>query len=201
MRWRNFRRGMKDAWPAWLALGGIAAGAGLGILTGAILPPTWGHFAAGYLQLAGLSVVALGVASKVGITGKSILARVRDWFRRTFLKPQPAHIGMGAVSAAGILSGKASFRAGIKEDAPLDAQVAALWKELRRAQDQMDSLETKLENAAGELRREIEQEASERKEADAAIRADQVRIHVGGWEWEAVGVVWVAVGIVLGTFF
>jgi hypothetical protein len=197
MRWRNFWREMQEAWPAWLALGGIAALAGLGVLTAAIFDPSWGHFASGYLQLAGLGVVAWGLADRVGFSGRSILAHWQDWLRRAFVMPEPDLIeaGYDEVPTPSWLGG---LGPGIDEGAPLGVQVAELWKALRRVQNQADTLEAKLDAAVRGLRREIEQETRERKEADAAIRADQVTIHVRGWGMELAGVLWVSVGIMLG---
>jgi len=203
IRWRLlFATLTRGAFPAWLAVGGIAWAYVIGWSASRIFSTDAAaavRHAGTLLQVFGVINVAIGLRE----TGRLFPGRpstvhgVRDWLGQVvaaFRPPQPiaAQAQAGGMAFTG---GKARMRRGVGADASVDHRLAVLEANLNALQEEMDAELRDLATKINRVRTDLGAERDERKKADdTALRLIE-EATIGGLNLEAVGVVWLMLGL------
>lgn len=197
-RRRAFIVALKDPWPVWMVLSGIAVAAVLGFAlsrnaSGGV------RYAGAILQVFGLGTVAGGLSRiRRDFDRPSLLEKVFAWLRQlgaTFRRPTPialeAHAG-GFFTVSG--EARLIHKAG--PDSSLDRRVAILEENLNRLRDELDAKDQKIRNDLSTLTGTIEEERRAREMEARRIRRRLEELAVGGLHLELVGLTWLTLGVV-----
>ncbi len=197
-RVRTLRVVLADAWPTWLAIGGVLGAAMLGVLlrsSGEARARTAGML----LQLFGLATVAVGLSKTRQLFGRpSVVARVASWFGRlwsVFAPSKSATVHVQGVASVA-LAGSARVRVGAAPDATLDRRVAVLEQNYELLQKQVDQQEVQTNERLRALQSQVQAEATARQAEDRLTAGKLEDMAIGGLHLEGVGVLWLLLGVV-----
>jgi hypothetical protein len=197
-RWRRLRAVLLEAWPTWVAIGGIALAAVLGWITstsasGAI------RYAGTVLQVFGLLTIAVGLRHMRKLFGRpTVPRRVRDWFGRfaqAFRRPEPVTL-KGTAAGIAMVTGEARVRLGAGAGASLEQRLSVLESNLNQLQDELDAKICELRSKSDEMRNDLRREGEERRAADDTVSRRIEEVAIGGLHLEIVGLVWLMLGVI-----
>jgi hypothetical protein len=199
-RARTLRSLLAEAWPTWLALGGLAGA----LVVGGLTRPadearvrTTGML----LQLLGVGTVAVGLSQTRRLFGRaSAVQRVGSWLSRLWSVVAPSRSAtvhaVAAAAGAVALTGSARARVGAGPDTPLDRRVAILEENHNLLQQRVDQQEIETGKRVQAVRTEIQAERRAR-EAEHRLTAGKLEeLAVGGLHLESVGVLWLLLGVI-----
>jgi len=192
IRWRILVEAMKNAWPTWLAIGGIA----LSVAAGWVFSPDVSatvRYAGTSLQVLGLATVAIGLSETRRLFGRPSLPRkISGWFRRlaaafTIPKPQTLQVSNGVIAS---VTGKGRMVRGLGQGASLEDRVSLLEEDLNQLRDELDVEKQEIRQKIKTVREHLERETQERRveNQQAARRIEELA--VGGIHLEIVGLLW-----------
>lgn len=198
IRWRTLVVALKDAWPTWLALGGIALPVTVGWVFSQDVSAAV-RYAGTALQVLGLATVTIGLSETRRLFGRPSLPRkIWRWFRQlaaAFATPKPITLQVSdAVSVA--MTGDARVVRGAGPGASLEDRVSVLEENLSRLRDELDVKKQEFRQEIQTVREHIERETQERRAENqqAARRIEEMA--VGGLHLEIVGLSWLVLGVV-----
>jgi hypothetical protein len=159
------------------------------------------RFAGLFLQVLGIGTIAWGLGSKGKLYSLPGAAeRLREWLARfPGRRGEPIHVRIQGLSEGVSVSEEVTAVLGSGPDATVEQRLAVLEQNLNGVRAQVST-----------LHRLIRQEVSERRDADATertsreqqvseIQARLQNLSVGGIDIEWRGVLWVGLGVILGT--
>lgn len=204
VRWRSLFAVLKNAWPMWLAVGGVAAAFAAGSILSWFLSPTLSaavRYTGTMLQLLGLGMVAIGLGETRRLFRQpSLRAKIAGWFGRlaaAFTVPQPitgqASL-LGAVRAT--LTGEGRLVSGVRPGAPLEERVSVLEENLDRLRDELDARIQRLRQELATMKENIQRETQNRELNDQKITRMIEEVSIGGLHLEIVGLSWLILGVV-----
>ncbi len=190
---RLLRHAFAGAKPFWIAVIGFAAAAVLYRLAGATV-------ATGFLELAGLALVALDHERRRSEAGRpGLLAAGWAWLRgfpALFRRPRPIHLEAHlttSVEVAGDLTVVQTPGPG----ATLEDRVKILEQELNRARQRHDRDLTAVTARVDHLAADVARERDERARRIADLDRKVTELSAGDVDLETVGLSWLTVGVVL----
>lgn len=153
------------------------------------------------LQVSGIATIAWGIRGKRKLFRRPSLAeRAREWIKRfpdLLRKPEPINVSMSAtISGVAGMSAAGVLLAGSNS---LEDRVSRLEKRLKETEARLAGTEQRLHDEVTTLRDAAASEKAAREQADRAILTQLESFSVGELHIEAMGAVWVFVGIVLAT--
>ena len=188
------------AWPVWLSIGGVLLAITGGWVVATLLAGDFSaavRYGAILLELAGLAVVARGIRDTRALFNRKTWIQEFWEARPARHRSQVINVGSASVSiSAGSVQVHASGSVGTANT--IENRVATLEAKARELRELSEN-----------LRRDISLEAQARRDAvgaEAGARADEDRkLHAlidtalaGGLRIEAIGLVWLAVGLIAG---
>jgi hypothetical protein len=198
IRWRPLLALLREAWPTWLAIGGLALAATIGYITSST-PGDGVRFGGTILQIMGLFTVALGLWKTRQLFGRpSLVASLKGYLKRlgrVFQQPKPV-TGSGSITLPAFdIRGEGRFRHGLPAGASLDQRVDALEKNLDLLERKFDSKTQNVNKRFAELDERVQRETKERSAADEKVMTQIEEVAVGGLHLESVGLVWLIFGV------
>jgi hypothetical protein len=154
------------------------------------------------LQISGVLTVAIGLRDRRRIFwGKGLLQSFFQWLNRfPRSAPKPHTISaQGIASASAVGSAYAFGWQNIHGDATVKDRLAVLERNLNSVKQLALDARTQAQLEAVRLRSDLESESHERKTSDDAIRSKLESVGAGNLHLESAGVVWLILGIILGT--
>lgn len=187
----------------WLTLGSIVVlvvAPGLWTCSG----ETRLRFAAMFLQLLGIVLVAIGIRDS-----RSLFARPSLWQHTltwmcslgAALRPRLKHVSASAtINFEADGTGRTTSSA-IVSSAPrtVEERIAALAEELNQLRQQSFARHEALDSQVKTMAKRIEVEAKERRDSDGHIRALLEAEAAGGLHLEVIGLCWLIVGTIVGS--
>ena len=163
------------------------------------------------VRIAGFLVTLLGGALVLkGITGTQHLfnkprlyRRVTAWLRRLppiFARRGIIHAAGFAVTASATVSARGHVRVNPKDPSSVSSRVDAIEENLRRVDDRISQVETRVDQEVKSVRELVDSERSERARGHPTLDARLEEAAAGDLDLELVGVWWLIVGQVLGSF-
>lgn len=152
------------------------------------------------LQLLGLITTGFGIRDTRRLFGRpTLLESVRRWLRA--LPPfQPKSVTLTASAALGLgASGEAYVSRG-SGTGSVEDRLAAIEENLKALREIVFAKAAALENKTRELKQEIQEETGQRTAEDRRIEMLMRSANTDGLWLAAVGLLWIAAGIVLATF-
>ena len=153
------------------------------------------------LSAAGIVTVVYDISSKRRAAGRpSALARLKSWWGRRprWQQSVNANIFGNAAAVSGAFA-NAHALIGPTPGPSTDQRVAALERAFNDLSERVARSETEADEALRDVRQRISDEAAAREQQDRANRELINEGLAGGLDWAAVGVVWLALGLVLST--
>ena len=198
VRWRILAVVLKDAWPIWLALGGVALAWATGWLF-STTPSGAVRWAGMMLQVLGLSTVAIGLRKMRRLFERPALGRrILSWFGRfaiAFKAPKPVTLQVSGIeSMTGADEVRVVRRVG--PGATLDQRVAVLEENLNLLRDELNTRVQRVHRDLATVREDVQRESQERTAADEKTARIIEEIGIGGLNLEMVGLFWLVVGVV-----
>jgi len=197
VRWRTLTAVLRDAWPIWLALGGVI----LAFMTGWLLSTTLTtavRYSGTMLQILGLSTVAYGLRQMRRMFDRpSLRAGILSWLRRlaaAFTGPKPISLQASA-GAFGMVTGDARLIRSVRPGATLDERVSILEENLKLLRDELDTRLQGVRQELGTVKESIERESQERRVADEKTARKIEEVAIGGLHLEEVGLFWLFLGV------
>lgn len=198
-RRQAFLAAVAEAWPLWLAIGGIGVATALAY----ILAQDLEHqvlYVGVALEIFGIISVAIGVGDVRRSFGRPPLAaELRSWFaqlRGAFVAPQPitGH-ALATVSAVAMLGRlRAQVRAG--QGSPIERRVELLEQAVDQLWNEIDHQAKEANQAVVRVESEIHRERDERVLQFQELSRKTEDFAVGGVRLELVGIVWLSIGCV-----
>jgi hypothetical protein len=200
-RLRILRAVLAEAWPAWLAIGGVVAAVVIGRLL-ASTPEAEVRIAGMLLQLLGLGTVAVGLSQIRRLFGRpSVVERLTGWFKRvTFIfgRRKDANVYVHAATGGVTLAGSARVRIGASPDAPIERRLAILEENVNHLQKEVDEDVNELRGRIAQVRSQIDRETQERRADDRLTASRLEDVAIGGLHLESIGLLWLVLGV-MGT--
>jgi hypothetical protein len=197
-RRRAFIVALKNAWPFWMVLSGIAIAAVFGFALSKNASASV-RYAGAILQVFGLGTVAFGLSQiRRYFCRPSLLERVFAWLRQlgaTFRRPTPITLEAHAGGFATV-SGEAALIHKAGRDSSLDRRVTILEENLNRLRVELDAKDQKIRNDLSTLTGTIEEERRARETEVRRISSQLEELAVGGLHLELVGITWLTLGVV-----
>jgi len=199
IRWRSILVALKDAWPTWLALGGIALSFGVGRLVSPDLSAAV-RYAGTVLQVLGLATVAFGLSKIRRLFGRpSLPLKIWGWFRQlasAFETPKPITL-QASIEVSVVMSGDLSVVRAAGPGASLEDRVSVLEENLSRLRDELAVKKQKFQEGIQTVKEQIERETQERRTENQQIARRTEELAVGGLHLETVGLLWLVFGVVV----
>jgi hypothetical protein len=197
IRWEALWKALKDGWPAWLAIGGLLVAFGLGAALGKT-SQTSILYAGTLLQFFGLVLVAKGLSDvRREFDRPSFFARLRSWLTQVataFRAPQTISLtASAAIAFAG--AGSATLGRARNANATVEERVAVLEADLEALRTEHTKHVARFSSEVSRLGTDLKSELQARTSADTALRSKIEAFAVGGLHLEAVGLIWLSVGI------
>jgi hypothetical protein len=189
---------LKDAWPLWLAIGGIALSVSTGRMFSKELSETV-RYAGTALQVLGLATVAYGLSQTRQLFGRpSLRSNICGWFRKlaeAFVAPKPVslQVSNGVIASVGL---DAQLVRVAGEEASLEHRVSVLEKNLNQLRDELNANKKEFQQKIKTIRERIDSETQERRTEDEQTAKRIEELAVGGIHLEIVGLWWLFFGIV-----
>lgn len=192
---------------------GIALVVPLAVLWGAVAvtsgPAAAGRHGGAVLELLGFVVAAYGLQEKVAqVTDRlGLRGRVAGWLRRAWRrikmafgwKPPGQTIGAPAAQVTvEVPDVRVSTTAA--PDPTLDERVDNLEREVDRIRKSIRDVEADLHRARAEIEAEIEDVRSDLRDVEDELEDLVRRLAIGSLHWEATGLLWFALGVVVATW-
>jgi hypothetical protein len=168
--------------------------------------------AGGFLQVAGLLTVAVGISTvrrDFGLPGtlSEIFTEVWDCLRatglhlwRTFGHRSPKVLVAGTVSITARGNLRAHGKGRLGPNASTDQRLTTLENKVDRLEDAAWKLREDLEQEVERRQQAITTEGKIREDAGRALQERLSKVAVGGIRLQTVGLVWLFVGILLATW-
>ena len=205
IRWSALWSLMRDAWPTWLALAGLAVAWLLAYGVARVATFTLGaqvRYAGTLLQIFGLATIAFGLSQIRQLFGRpSFFANVKSWFKRlgTLFGPaRPVSIHGLASAGATLTAGSLRVITNAPAGATMDQRMAIVEETLKRIYAELDETNSRVQSQLNSATTAIQQETVERSSADDTLNKRIEEFAVGGLHLETVGLVWLLTGV-LGT--
>ena len=197
IRWRTLAAVIWDAWPIWLAVGGVVFAFVASWLL-STTPTDAVRYTGTWLQIFGLSTVAFGLRQMRRIFDRpSFRAAMLNWFRRlaaAFTGPKP--ISLQALAGAfAMTGGDLRLIRGVRPGATLEERVSILEENLKLLRDELDTRLQGVRQEVGTVKESIERESQERRSADEKTARKIEEVAIGGLHLEVVGLVWLLLGV------
>ena len=154
-----------------------------------------------WLQVLGVSMVAIGLKQTRDLFDvPSVKEQALNWLKRFPKVFARREIIKGTISIEGA-PGKMKAYGTVepKPDASIEERLNALEEKYKQLNQKLIAARNEIEVEAQRLDENLEEERRTRDEADAAIREQLESFSVGGLHLESVGLIWLLVGITLGT--
>lgn len=197
VRGRILAAALRDAWPAWLLIGGGLVAFTPGWLFSTPLS-TAVRYAGTTLEIFGLATVAIGLGQMRRLFDRpSLHARIFGWFGRfaaAFKSPKPI-FAQASVAGAGTAVGKPRVSSRAPLGTSLEKRVTLLEENLDRLQAELDTKVHEMHGELGTMRQDIQRESEARKAADEDTTRKIREVAVGGLHLEEVGLVWLLFGV------
>ncbi len=198
VRWRALLTVLKDAWPIWLALGGVVLAFAAACFLSPTLPAAI-RSAGMILQIFGLSTVAIGLSKMRRLFGRpSVGTGIFGWFRRlaaAFTVPEPTTVRMSGADAR-TATGEVRVVIGVRPGAPLEERVSLLEENLDRLRHELDAGVQELRHGLATVKEDIQRETQERQVEDQKTAHKIEDVAIGGLHLETVGVFWLILGVI-----
>lgn len=189
-----------EAWPAWLGAAGILAALALGWVA------AWAahkdgaaaaRFASIALELAGLVTVAIGLRETRELFGRK--TGLQEWREKTPKWPGSIVVQLGAGSIS-LTGGRVHMDVTVNPNpgAPIEERVAALETHVQRINQEAANLRRALDQNADAQREALKTENTSRGKGDDDLRKLIDKAAAGGLRIEAIGLVWLAAGLIVG---
>jgi hypothetical protein len=184
----------RDAWPFWLTVSVL--------FFCLFLPRLWASESETasrqsgiLLQTAGLVLVGIGIEdTRRRFRRPTIIQAFKEWLERlknAFLLPPIS--GSGQVVLPGIsASGWAGYAPTVTTSP--EQRLSAVEK----AVDELQKGQSRIVGDISDVRRSLADEAAARQRSDTEVRSLVEEQSAGGLHWEAIGLVWLFVGILVG---
>ena len=199
VRWQALFSELKEAWPAWLFLGGIALALIVAGIFSSALTDTI-RYAGTSLQLFGLLLVALGLSKMRRLFGRPpVITKVSQWFKRflaAFKRPKAVTIEGATAAGSAQAFGVGRVTVGVRPDAALEERVSVLEQNLQGLQEEIDTRFQQLREELSVARQGIQRETRERLAEDQKAMAKIEEVAVGGLHLEFVGLLWLILGTI-----
>ena len=152
------------------------------------------------LQLLGIAAAAVGIRDTLRMFGKpSFLEQVRLWLKAVpGLKPRTV-----SISATGSIGMSASAKAhvwrGAGTDPTLESRISAAEANLKELYERANAAESAFDAHVRDSKHRLREESDARQEADRQLHLKIEAASTDGLHLAAVGVVWLACGVVMST--
>jgi hypothetical protein len=195
-RFRNTVRVLtRDAWPFWLTVSVL--------LFCLFLPRLWAsgsetvsRHSGILLQTAGLVLVGIGIEdTRRRFKRPTIINAFREWLRRlknAFFLPPISGSGHTTVTLGTVASGSTVFPPTVTTST--EQRLGAVEK----AVDELQKGQSKIRRDISDVRGALADEAATRQRSDSEVRSLVEEQSAGGLHWEAIGLVWLFVGTLVG---
>jgi hypothetical protein len=202
-RIRRLKPVLSDGKPAAVFLAGIAAVVAVcTLLTDNVQDGA--RYAGGLLEMLGILLVAREIRGKqrqFGLPG--FRQRILEWCGRVM----DAALGRPQVYTAkfegagyATLGGRAKMRVGRSPSRPVEERLASIEAELERVLEVIEEQDDRLGRQIASTQRAVDAERIQRVDGQAALKRTVDELAVGGLAFEAVGLVWLLLGLVCATF-
>ena len=196
-RWRALGVVLGEAWPAWIALGGIGSAGLIGWATSTGVSASI-RYASTILQILGLLTVALGLHHMRELFGRpTVTRRAMNWFgrlARVFRPPEPITL-QASVSGVAAVTGEARVRRSAGAGASVEQRLEVLEGNLNQLQDELDTKIGDVRSKIGQLEESLRRERDERRTADDRTSRQIEEVAIGGLHLEIVGLLWLTLGV------
>lgn len=189
------------AFPFWVAVVGIASVATVSVLVGRT-PVEQATMAGAGMELLGLIAVAVGLSKLRRQFGRPSLAdSVGAWFRElpSVFKKQDTRIITGTANLSVKVHGSMTATVRPGPNSTIDRRVELLEKAVEQLRDDQRRQFDQHERTLAKLTTDLTTEQRDREQAVEKLRGTVEDLAVGGLHFEFVGVVWLFLGIFLGT--
>lgn len=203
VRWPELWAALKETWPLWLGIGGIATSLAAGWFLGWFLSTPLAstlRYTGTTLQLLGIGTVAYGLHKMRHLFRRpSLGAGIVDWLRQvTAAFTRPRSITLKAEAGSYVTAGgDLHVEHGVAPDASLERRVSMLEEKVRHLRDDLDAklheVRQELANVKGALTRESQTRQEETLRTARMIE----EVAVGGLHLERIGLVWLFLGVVI----
>lgn len=205
--------GLAMTWDEKVDHWGITLVVPLAVLWGAVAvtsgPAAAGRHGGAVLELLGFVVAAYGLQEKVAqVTDRpGLRERVAGWLRRAWRrikmtfgwKPDPVTLYPESLSVGHeVVSARLTQKAG--PDASLDGRVEVLEQEMERIRGWIEDVQQEGRDGRAELRDEIDDVRSDLGDVEDEMEDFVRRLAIGSLHWEATGLLWFALGVVIATW-
>ncbi|TGU71172.1 hypothetical protein E4633_12555 [Geomonas terrae] len=200
VQWKRLRQILTlDAWPAWLLTGGLCCAWLISYSTAKHLTDQV-LYAGTFLQAIGLGAVALGIHDLQKAFGKpSLAAHMVNWLhnlKASLSKPVPVRGTLTAENMCVEVNIEGAALTSTSE-ATIEDRVKALEKALadlrKEHNEQVGEIRTNISRVEGL----VSAESVDRKKGDVELLEKIEVVAVGGVRLEAIGVVWLFLGVLL----
>jgi len=153
------------------------------------------------LQVLGICTVVWGIQETRALFGHpGILTLSRDWLRRVpVFGKRDITASVKFKIPALQMRARGYISANSAPDAPVEARVEALEKNVKYINERIDKTQTEMNQKLSAQTKAIEQEQQTRAKEDQDIRAKLEVTETGGLHISAMGALWLFVGIILST--
>ena len=187
---------VREAWPIWLAVGGIA---GAAVIASALSSDTttWIRYTSVGLEVLGICTVAYGLSDVRRAFGRPSLGqKLVGWARRLWsvIRLPPPTTAVFKGSGGLTLGGSARVRFGASADSPIEHRLTVLEQNVARLQDEVDANETALRRDLGLVKESLGTEQQVREGQFRQLATQLEEFAVGGLHLEFVGLVWLVAG-------
>lgn len=192
---------------------GITLVVPLAILWGAVAvtsgPAAAGRHGGAVLELLGFVVAAYGLQEKVAqVTDRpGLRERVAGWLRgaqrrikMVFGWKPPRQTISAPAARVTVEAPDVHVRTTAAPDATLDERVDNLEREVGRIRDWVRDLDEDLHQTRAEINAEIDDVRSDLRDVEDELEDLVRRLAVGSLHWEATGLLWFALGVVIATW-
>ena len=196
IHWRTLGRVLKDAWPVWLFIGGLAGPCVVAYLWACNLSERV-SYAGMFLQISGLFTVAFGIKKMRKLF--RLPTKVGDWFQnlKSVFKKSGQDVTLrvqdGIVTIDG---GEVRPHISAPVGASLERRIEILEENLNRLREELDQRAQRFQDKLTFVERQILEEGDQRQAADKAISLQIEEVAVGGLHLEIVGLWWLILGVV-----
>ncbi|MDR2239509.1 MAG: hypothetical protein LBE33_03620 [Zoogloeaceae bacterium] len=152
------------------------------------------------LQVLGIAAAAVGIRDTRRMFGKpSFLEQLRVWFKAVpGLKPHTVPAS-GSATLSMSTSAKAHVRRGAGANPTLESRLSAAEANLNVLYERADAAESAFDKHVRTSEQRFREEVDARKEADRQLHLKIEAASTDGLHLAAVGVVWLACGVVMST--
>ena len=183
----------------WLAIGVLVTAGVVALRPGTTEPLV--RWTGLFLQLLGIATVIIGIEQTRRLFNHpSLLSIAEAWFRGfpPFKRKIVMGAGAGAVGMAG-MKGRGYVTSTPPANANIEERVASLERNVGHLNKRIDDAFQVLDKAESDQKAALEREKQERLAEDTKIASKLETSGTGGLHVSAIGVLWLLIGVTLGT--